>query len=200
MVKPEVPPGEEHPAVKYCQDVFPVLADILSHFWNCTPVLERVCRCWRYMVLSYRTAIRPLLPELANKLALGFQQSRQGCFLWATASIVREFSQSDETDQSIVNAVFQFYEQQATTFLKILNDLPPEELPDRKSLLLPNKVRMFLSFCSHRRLLPARLRHGSLLPHRIHHIPLDVQHSFCRMQFSHSAQGGTHPCDSSLSA
>ena len=75
--------------------------------------------------------MRPLLPELANKLIQGFEASRQGCFLWATASIVREFSSgSREIDASLANDVFQFYQQQAKTFLLILNDLPPEDLPD----------------------------------------------------------------------
>lgn len=133
VVKPDVKHGQEHPAVKYCQEIFPLLSNIVSHFSSSVPILERVCRCWRYMVLSYRTAMQPLLSDLANQLAQGFEKSKQGCFLWATASIVREFSQGgDEVDPSLASAVFQFYEQQATTFLRILNDLPPEELPDRR--------------------------------------------------------------------
>ncbi|KAH6857261.1 armadillo-type protein [Alternaria rosae] len=131
MVRPEIPAGQEHPAVKYCQEIFPTLANMITHFNASIPILERVCRCWRYMVLSYRTAMRPLLPDLATKLIEGFDKSRQGCFLWATASIVREFSQGvDDVDPSLANDVYQFYEQQAKTFLRILSDLPPEELPD----------------------------------------------------------------------
>lgn len=131
LVKPHVPSSVEHPAVKYCIEIFPVLSHIIQHFWQSVPVLERVCRCWRYMILSYRTAMRPLLAELATQLTTGFEKSRQGCFLWATASIVREFSQDvEEVDPNTTNAVFQFYEQQAKTFLHILSDLAPEELPD----------------------------------------------------------------------
>lgn len=110
-----------------------MLGNLITHFNKSIPILERVCRCWRYMVLSYRTGMRPLLPDLATKLTEGFNTSRQGCFLWATASIVREFSQGqEEVDSSLANDVYQFYEQQAKTFLRILSDLPPEELPDRK--------------------------------------------------------------------
>jgi transportin-3 len=131
MVRPEIPSGQEHPAVKYCQEIFPSLASLIARFAASIPILERVCRCWRYMVLSYRTAMRPLLPHLASKLTEGFGKSRQGCFLWATASIVREFSQGiDNVDPSLTNDVYRFYEQQATTFLRILSEMPPEELPD----------------------------------------------------------------------
>jgi transportin-3 len=90
------------------------------------------------MVLSYRTAMAPLLPDLATQLASGFMASRQGCFLWATDSIVREFSdEAENVDQTTTDAIFKFFEQQATTFLRALNDLPPEELPDGKQ---DNKV------------------------------------------------------------
>lgn len=76
----------------------------------------------------------PLLPQLAEKLASGFNASRQGCFLWATDSIVREFSEgAEDVDQNTTAAIFTFFEQQTTTFLRVMNDLPPEELPDSES-------------------------------------------------------------------
>lgn len=132
-IQPHVEPSQPNPAVQYCQEIFPVLSRIAEVFNDFGPILERVCRCWRYMVLSYRSATAPMLPQLADKLAAGFSASRQGCFLWATDSIVREFSNGAENvDETITNAVFRFFEQQATTFLQALNDLPPEELPDGK--------------------------------------------------------------------
>ncbi|THW11248.1 ARM repeat-containing protein [Aureobasidium pullulans] len=130
-IQPEIRPGEPHPAVQYCQEIFPVLAAIAENFSNFTPILERVCRCWRYIVLSYRTHTAPLLPVLAEKLAAGFAASRQGCFLWATDSIVREFTdESEGISPETTQAIFSFYVQQATNFLRALNDLPPEQLPD----------------------------------------------------------------------
>ena len=131
FVKPEAPSSQPHPAVQYCQEIFPVLAAICERFVEFVPVVERVCRCWRATILSYRTHALPMLPQLAEKLAAGFTVSRQGCFLWATDSIVREFSDvSENISQDTTTAIYNFYEQQATTFLRALNDLPPEELPD----------------------------------------------------------------------
>lgn len=106
------------------------------------------------MVLSYRTAIAPLLPSLAEKLALGFSTSRQGCYLWATDSIVREFtSDSPQIGKDTIEAVFAFFQQQATTFLRALNDLPPEELPDGEIMCRHSQLDM-LTFHSNRGLLP----------------------------------------------
>ncbi|KAI4159922.1 MAG: hypothetical protein L6R39_000298 [Caloplaca ligustica] len=130
-IQPYVSPHDENPAVKYCQEILPVLSAIAENFTNSTPILERVCRCWRYMVLSYRTAILPLLPSLAQQLASGFENSRQGCFLWATDSVLREFAVGAEfVDPSTSQAIYNFFEQQALAFLRIMNDLPPEDLPD----------------------------------------------------------------------
>ena len=131
QIQPYVSPREENPAVKYCQEILPVLSAIADNFTSCTPILERVCRCWRYMVLSYRTAILPLLPSLAQQLATGFQNSRQGCFLWATDSVLREFADGAEfVDPATSQAIYNFFEQQALAFLRIMNDLPPSDLPD----------------------------------------------------------------------
>lgn len=134
VVQPYAGPNIENPAVKYCGEILPIMTTIVMNFTSSTPILERVCRCWRYMIISYRTSMIPLLPALAESIANGFQVSREGCFLWATDAVVREFSDGAElVDQATSSAVFQFYEQQAVTFLRILNDLPPENLPDGKS-------------------------------------------------------------------
>lgn len=149
-IMPEVPSTQPNPAVQYCQEIFPIIATIADSFSDFTPILERVCRCWRYMVLSYRTAIAPLLPDLAQKLASGFSASRQGCYLWATASIVRAFTpDAENVTKETTDAVFQFYTQQATTFLRALNDLPPEQLPDGKSCrMLEFDEEKLLTLCT----------------------------------------------------
>ncbi|KAM0281800.1 hypothetical protein ACHAQH_003382 [Verticillium albo-atrum] len=131
IVKPYSAPGAENQAVKYWQEVFPVLATIVENFLDFVPICERICRCWRNMIISYRTAMTPLLPDLANKLASGFAASRQGAFLWVTAAIMREFSEEREhVDQAITQSIYSFFEAQATTFLRVLNELRPSELPD----------------------------------------------------------------------
>lgn len=121
------------------------MSAIAENFTHSTPILERVCRCWRYMVLSYRTAVLPLLPSLAQQLANGFQNTRQGCFLWATDSVLREFAAGAEyVDGSTSQAIYHFFEQQAVAFLRIMNDLPPSELPDGMSSIFT----FFLDDCS----------------------------------------------------
>lgn len=131
MVQPSVTSADTNPAVTYCQQLLPPLAMIASNFPTSSPILERVCRCWRYMIISYRAAAAPLLSDLAQNLASGFSASRQGCFLWTTDALVREFSPGAQSvDENISCAVYQFYEQQVIAFLRVLNELSPTDLPD----------------------------------------------------------------------
>ena len=131
IVAPYVEPTQENPAVKYCQEIFPVLSTIVDNFLDFPPICERICRCWRSMIFSYRTAMTPILPALAEKLATCFAASKQGCFLWTTDAIVREFSEGTEyVDAQTTDAIYQFFEQQAISMLRALNDVAPEDLPD----------------------------------------------------------------------
>ena len=129
-----MPPGQENPAVRYCQEIQHVFSGIVERFIDFSPILEKACRCWRNMIFSYRIAIAPLLPDIMTQLALGFNASKQGCFLWATAAIVREFADGKENvDEAVSSEVFRLFQQQSTAFLRTLNDILPEELPDGKS-------------------------------------------------------------------
>lgn len=129
-----IPPaekGEEDPVIKYWQEVFPILAKVLTNFLDFTPICERVCRCWRLMVIAHRGAMAPILPAMANELANGFANSRQGCFLWVTGAILREFSDDREhVDEAMTEDIYAFFEAQATNVLRFLSNLTPQELPD----------------------------------------------------------------------
>ncbi|KAI2624802.1 exportin 1-like protein [Xylaria nigripes] len=129
-----IPPaekGEEDPAIKYWQEVFPILAKVLTNFLDFSPICERVCRCWRLMVIAHRGAMAPILPAMANELANGFANSRQGCFLWVTGAILREFSDDREhVDATMTEHIYGFFEAQATNVLRFLSNLTPRELPD----------------------------------------------------------------------
>ncbi|KAI0966504.1 exportin 1-like protein [Xylaria arbuscula] len=128
---PPVTTGEEDPVIAYWQEVFPILAKVLSNFLDFPPICERVCRCWRLMVIAHRGAMSPILPAMANELANGFVNSRQGCFLWVTGAILREFADDrDRVDVAMTENIYNFFEAQATNVLRFLSNLTPKELPD----------------------------------------------------------------------
>ncbi|KAI1373670.1 ARM repeat-containing protein [Hypoxylon crocopeplum] len=131
VILPPVERGQEDPAVKYWQEVFPILSKVLDSFLGFPPICERVCRCWRFMVISHRGAMAPILPDMANQLASGFAASKQGCFLWVTGAILREFSDDREhVDDAMTEHIYVFFEAQATNVLRFLSELSPQDLPD----------------------------------------------------------------------
>lgn len=88
------------------------------------------------MIFSYRTATKPLLPALADKISTCFAASRQGCFLWTTDALIREYSESAElVDEGTLDAIYQFFEGLAVSMLRALNDVPPGDLPDGTNVL-----------------------------------------------------------------
>lgn len=137
----------------------------------------------------------PLLPTLAQSIANGFEASREGCFLWATDAVVREFSEGAElVDHSTSSAVFQFYEQQAIAFLRILNDLPPEQLPDGKhypssynwlGFALADRGECF----SDRGLFPPVVGRGAVLSQGMHIVISSGAHLLRSLERSYATTG-----------
>ncbi|KAF3938959.1 Transportin-3 [Dactylella cylindrospora] len=130
IVRPFIDQDKENPMVRFWAEVFPVVTTILETFIGHAAICERVSKFYRTLLISYRTAMLPLLPPLAEKLAACFQKSKQGCFLWVTGSVIREFGDEEFVDKNTREAVYQFLEQQCWTMFKILNDEPPKDIPD----------------------------------------------------------------------
>lgn len=130
VVHPHVPPGTENPMIRFWSDIFPVLATILDNFVDFAPICERISRCFRTMLISYRTDMLPLLPQLAEKLVTSFQKSHQGCFLWVTGAVIREFADEELVDETTRASVYQFLEQQCLNMFRLLNTKAPADIPD----------------------------------------------------------------------
>jgi len=83
------------------------------------------------MIQSYRTDLLPLLPAIAEKILECFTASQQGCFLWVSGAILREFAEDRDTvDASTTDSVYHFFEELTLVMLRALDKLPLEELPD----------------------------------------------------------------------
>ncbi|KAK6356642.1 Nuclear import receptor [Orbilia javanica] len=130
IVRPNVEPDKENPMVRFWTDVFPVVTTILETFIAYPAICERVSKFYRTLLISYRTAMLPLLPVLAEKLATCFQKSKQGCFLWVTGSVIREFNDEEFVDQNTREAIYQFLQQQCWSMFKILSEEQPKDIPD----------------------------------------------------------------------
>lgn len=130
VVHPHVPEGTTNPMIRFWADVMPVLSTILDNFVEFLPICERISRFFRSMLISYRTDMLPLLPQLAEGLVTSFEKSNQGCFLWVSGAVVREFADEEFVDVATRNSVYQFLERQCISMFRLLNRTAPQEIPD----------------------------------------------------------------------
>lgn len=136
-IHPRVDSTTPNPAVEYCKDMLPGLEKLNEMFPTSGPVLEQlVGYCWRKMINSYRTGAAPLIPQLAPALINGYAATGQGCFLWTSGAVVREFSGgADNVDAATLGQVFEFAMQQSKTFLQRLRQILSQN-PSQNSKLV----------------------------------------------------------------
>jgi transportin-3 len=130
VVHPHVPEGQDNPMIRFWQSIVPVLSTILDGFVDFLPICEQVGRFYRSMLISYRTAMLPLLPQVAHKLTTSFEKSHQGIFLWVSGTVIREFGDEEFTDEQTRNSVVEFLNQQCLSMFRLLNNTHPKEIPD----------------------------------------------------------------------
>lgn len=130
VVHPHVKEGGDNPMIRFWQGIVPVISTILDGFVDFLPICEQVGRFFRSMLISYRTAMLLLLPDVANKLTTSFEKSHQGIFLWVSGTVIREFGDEEFTDEATRNSVYQFLQQQCLSMFRLLNNTHPKEIPD----------------------------------------------------------------------
>lgn len=130
FVAPHVEPNEDNPMIRYWASVFDVMASILQRYITCVPICERISRFFRFLVVSYRTGTAPLLTKLAPLLIQAFQQSHEGCFLWVSAAVIREFGDEQTVGEATVLATFDFLQQQCAAMLQVLQEKEPRQISD----------------------------------------------------------------------
>lgn len=130
VVHPHVPEGQENPMIRFWQGIVPVMSTILDGFVDFLPICEQVGRFFRSLLISYRTATLPLLPEVANKLSTSFEKSHQGIFLWVSGTVIREFGDEEFTSEETRSSVYQFLQAQCLSMFRLLNNTHPKEIPD----------------------------------------------------------------------
>jgi len=135
VVHPHVPKGQENPMIRFWQSIVPVLSTILDGFVDFLPICEQVGRFFRSMLISYRTAMLPLLPEVALKLTTSFEKSHQGIFLWVSGTVIREFGDEEFTDEATRNSICQFLEAQCLSMFRLLNNTQAKDIPDGSQYL-----------------------------------------------------------------
>lgn len=142
VVRPYVPPEEkQHPCVQAFEEVWPIFPAVIDKCGEQQFVCERVCKCYRVIVFSYREHGIHFLPRLAEQLVAGFLKYHYGCFLWISGACVREYGSAPNAD---MEALWQFIESQCNLFFQLLSVSEPKMISDGKLSNSPSLLNLQL--------------------------------------------------------
>jgi transportin-3 len=134
-VSPYVEPNEDHPAVRLLSELWPVLCGTLNVFGSISFISESVAKNFKNIIYSYRIHSQPLLAPMAEILVSSFEKYENGCFLWASGAIVRQFGHEEISDE-VKHGIWAFVETQCINTFRVLEKNKPNDIPDRTFLSL----------------------------------------------------------------
>lgn len=115
----ETPIGTADPVAKFVQEVLPVLSGLVEKYGSeSIEISERYCKFIRSAVLNLRTHLLEIVPSLANQIAIKFNETHYGCYMWVSGAIIREYS-IDELPESVIDTIWTFSKQLMETFITI---------------------------------------------------------------------------------
>lgn len=118
-------------------DVFPTVYIVVETRGGAPKVAERAAKLIRKSVLNFKRYFINALPTITALLITAFRSYRHGCFLWASAAIVREFTVDDESyeaDEIIklspqtLSDVWKFAVDQIQAFVESYTSTTPPDL------------------------------------------------------------------------
>lgn len=112
----ELPEGQLHPCKPVVEELWPVVSGVCSKFSADLRVVERVCRCVRFMVRCLGSSTVGILSPLVTLSITIYTSHHHSCFLYLGSVIVDEFG-SDPSFQPGLLEMLQAYAEVAFPML-----------------------------------------------------------------------------------
>lgn len=129
VIKPRNLQANSDPVASLAVEVWPLVVTLLEKHGQSPKVSERCMKFTKTILQTYGTFVLELLPSIANVLVKGFQTTRFGCYLWVSGVVIREFG-DEGIPQQTKQAVWEFAYQQVTSFLAVVKEVQPIDIPD----------------------------------------------------------------------
>lgn len=114
-------PGFDEPdfpvSLLFVAEVWPAVSLLLDKHGAQPAVSERLTKLLKTAIQLFSTYLSPILADIARLLHSGFQHHRQGCYLWVSGAVVREYG-DDYTSDDTKRAVYQFALTQCQAFFE----------------------------------------------------------------------------------
>lgn len=113
--------------------ILPLINKFLTKFIDNLNINEKILKLIKTSVESFNIYLLDNLKNLIDLLLQGFKFNNFGCYLYVSGSILREFSDPEHFELSLINDVFKFGVEQCLNFFKILSTKDTKslnEIPD----------------------------------------------------------------------
>ncbi|EDK45683.1 conserved hypothetical protein [Lodderomyces elongisporus NRRL YB-4239] len=139
-------------ATLFIEKIWPLTTSILNQFQQSLAINEACMKLFKTAILSLSSYLNPLLPQIAEVLHQGFNQTHYGCYLWVTGVVIRVFGDDEFSSPEITTAVYEFGLQQCQSFFEHFSShksetevrLHPDVIEDFFRML--NDLLMFFPF------------------------------------------------------
>lgn len=129
FVHPDIPAGQPHPCVNFVNELWPIFDLCIKNFGDSNVICEPLGRCLKSCIKSYKLHFLPLLPQLLDRLVIGFEQSGLGVYLYVSLKVIEEYAQSTAETTAVC---FSLIERLSGTMFTKANTTNFNDIPDGK--------------------------------------------------------------------
>lgn len=95
--------GEENPCREVVLEVWPVVSGALDKYKASLRIMERACRCVRFMLRCVSQQIKEILESLVHQVIAIYQMHKHSCFLYLSSIMVDEYATDDVCVPGLLN-------------------------------------------------------------------------------------------------
>lgn len=116
------PANDVHPCTDVITEIWPVLSSCLNKYQSDVKVMEKCCRCIRFMLRCLNEFARGILEPLVKQIVHLYQLHQHSCFLYLGSILVDEYAAEENCVQGLLDMLQAFIEP-TFTILKVENGL-----------------------------------------------------------------------------
>ncbi|XP_071133816.1 transportin-3-like [Mytilus galloprovincialis] len=105
---PVITNGQVHPCQTAVQQIWPVLSETCSKFQSDIRIVERCCRCIRFVIRCLGKSSASLLTPLVTQMISLYQVHQHSCFLYLGSILVDEYGQEQSCQPGLLNMLQAF--------------------------------------------------------------------------------------------
>lgn len=139
--------GDDLPAAcrNTCQEAWLFFDPFIAKYGSDYNACERVTRVVRFALNFFGSAALPVIPAVLARLSAAFEETAYASYLWIIGKIVSRFGR--EEDPALQSAFKRAFEQTSNKLVKVLQNTPPNQIPDgEKQFLAAESVLMLMSY------------------------------------------------------